>query len=172
MSNALRSQELYLTRLLCPSLSHGVCSHSCPLNWWCNLTLSYHLPPSSPFAFSLCQHQGLFHWVDSTSGAQRIGASASASVLPMNIQGCFPLGLTGFIFAVQGTLKSLLQHDSSKASILWHSAFFMVQFSHPYSTTGKTIVWLCRPLMAKWSLWFLIHCLGLSQHFFQGASIF
>ena len=76
------------------------------------------------------------------------------------------------LLAVQGTLKSLLQHNSSKASILCHSAFFMVQFSHPFSTTEKTIVWLYRPLMAKWSLWFLIHCLGLSQHFSQGASIF
>ena len=77
-----------------------------------------------------------------------------------------------YLLAVQGTLKSLLQHDSSKASILCHSAFFMVQFSHPFSTTEKTIVWLYRPLMAKWSLWFLIHCLGLSQHFSQGARIF
>ena len=77
-----------------------------------------------------------------------------------------------YLLAVQGTLKGLLPHDSSKASILWHSAFFMVQLSHPCSTTGKTIVWLYRPLMAKWSLWFLIHGLVLSQHFFQGASIF
>ena len=74
------------------------------------------------------------------SGGQSIGASASASVLPMNIQDWFPLGLTGLISTVvQGTLKSLLQHHSSKVSILWHSAFLMVQFSHPYMTTGKTI---------------------------------
>ena len=50
------------------------------------------------------------------------------------------------LLAVQGTLKSLLQHHSSKASILQHSAFFIVQLSHPYMTTGKTIVWLYRPL--------------------------
>ena len=57
-----------------------------------------------------------------TSGDQRIGASASASVLPMNIQGLFPLVLTGLIsLQVQGALKSLLQHHSSKASILWHA---------------------------------------------------
>ena len=68
-----------------------------------------------------------------TSGGQSIGASASASVLPMNIQDWFDL------LAVQGTLKSLLQHHSSKASILLCSAFFMVQLSHPYMTTGKTI---------------------------------
>ena len=73
--------------------------------------------------------------------------------------------------AVQGTLKSLLQHHSSKASILWHSAFFMVQLSHPYMTTGKVVffqlpwlLWLSLygPLLVKWYLYFLICCLDLS----------
>ena len=59
---------------------------------------------------------------------------------PMNIQGWFPLGLTGLIsLQSKGLFKSLLQHHSSKASILWHSAFYIVQLSHPYMTTGKTI---------------------------------
>ena len=71
-----------------------------------------------------------------TSGGQSIGASAS--VLLMNIQDWFPLGLTGYLLAVQGTFNSL-QHHSSKASVLWGSAFFIVQLSHPYMTTGKTI---------------------------------
>ena len=71
------------------------------------------------------------------SGGQSIGVSASASVFPMNIQDWFPLGWTGWD-AVQGTLKSLLQHHSSKASILWCSAFFISQLSHPCMTTGKT----------------------------------
>ena len=70
-----------------------------------------------------------------TSGGQSIGASAS--VLPVNIQGWFPLGLTGLIS--QETLKSLLQHHSSKVSVHGCSAFFMVQLSHPYMTTEKTI---------------------------------
>ena len=75
------------------------------------------------------------------SGGQSIGASASAPVLPMNIQGFFPLGLTGWfdLLAVQGTLMSLLQHHNSKAPILWHSDFFKIQLSHLYMTTGKTI---------------------------------
>ena len=74
-----------------------------------------------------------------SSGGQSIGVSASASVLPMNT------GLISFrmdwldLLAVQGTLKSLLQHHSSKASIFWCSAFFTVQLSHPYMTTGETI---------------------------------
>ena len=53
------------------------------------------------------------------------------------------------LLAVEGTLKSLLQHHSSKASVLWHSAFFIVQLSHPYMTTGETIFWLDEPLLAK-----------------------
>ena len=61
-----------------------------------------------------------------------------ASVFPMSIQGSFPLGLIDLL-AIQGSFKSLLQHQSSKASILWCSAFFMVQFTCPYTTTGKAI---------------------------------
>ena len=76
------------------------------------------------------------------SGGQRIGVSASASVLPMNI--LLNIFLIFFrmdwldLLAVQGALESLLQHHSSKASILLCSAFFIVQLSHPYTTTGKT----------------------------------
>ena len=66
------------------------------------------------------------------------------------------------LLAVQGTLKSLLQHHSSKASILWLSAFFMAQLSHSYVTTWKTIVLTIWTLLAKWCLCFLIRCLGLS----------
>ena len=95
-----------------------------------------------------------------TSGGQSIKSDASASVLPVNTQDWFPLGWLDLL-AAQGTLKSLLQHHSSKASILWHSAFFIVQLSHPYMTTGKTIT------LTKWTfvgkgLCFLICCLGWS----------
>ena len=74
------------------------------------------------------------------SGGQSIGVSASASVLPVNIKESFPLEWSGWIsFKSQVTLKSLFQHHSSKASILRCSAFFIIQLSHPYMTTGKTI---------------------------------
>ena len=77
-------------------------------------------------------------------------------------------GLTSFrmdwldLLAAQGTLGSLLQHYSSKASILWHSAFFIVQLSHPYMTTGKAIALTRWTILAKWCLCFLIYCLGWS----------
>ena len=74
-----------------------------------------------------------------TSGGQIIGVSASTSVLPMNIQDWFPLGSTGWTSSQSKGLSSLLQHHNSKASILQCSAFFIVQLSHPYMTTGKTI---------------------------------
>ena len=74
-------------------------------------------------------------------GGQSIGVSATASVLQMNIQDWFPLGWNGWMSLrdLQGTLKSLLQHHSSKASFLRCLAFFIVQLSHPYMTTGKII---------------------------------
>ena len=74
------------------------------------------------------------------SGDQIIGVSVSASVLPMNIQDWFSFRMDWLdLLAVQRTLKSLLQHHTSKASILQRSAFFTVRLSHPYMTTGKTI---------------------------------
>ena len=73
------------------------------------------------------------------SGGQSIGVSASTSVLP-EYSGLISFRIDRLdLLAVQGTLKSLLQHHSSEASILWHSAFFILQLSHPYMTTGKTI---------------------------------
>ena len=86
------------------------------------------------------------------SGGQSIGASALASVLPMNNEysGLISFRIDLFdLLAVQGTLKSLLQHHSSKVSVLWRSAFFMVQLSHPYMTTGKTIALTRRTFVGK-----------------------
>ena len=116
-----------------------------PSSQWCHPTISSSVipffclqsfPASGSFLISL-----LF-----TSGGQNTGASASASVFPMNIQDWISFRIDWLDpLAVQGTLKSLLQHHSAKASILWCSAFFMVQFSHPYMTTGKTIaltIWI------------------------------
>ena len=142
-------------RLPCPSSARKVYSNSCPFSRWCHPTTSSSVVPffSSPQSFPASGSFTTSQFF--TSSGQNIGVSASTSVLPINIQDWFPLGWTGWIFTVQGTLKSLLQHHSSKASILWHSAFFTVQLSHPYMTTGKTIdrqtktIWLDRPLLAK-----------------------
>ena len=75
-----------------------------------------------------------------TSGGHNTVASASASVLPVNIQGWCPLGLTSLISLLSKGLSRFLQHHSLKASVLWSSVFFVVQLSHLYMTTGKTII--------------------------------
>ena len=91
-------------------------------------------------------------------GGQSIGASASASILPMNVQDWFPLELTSLIsLQSKGLSRVFLQHHSLKASILRHPAFFIVQLSHPYMTTGKTIALTMWTLLAKCYLCFLIH---------------
>ena len=123
----------------CPSLTPRVYSNSCPLSRWCHPTISSFVIP-----FFLCLHScpasGSFPISQFfPSDGQSIGVSVSTSVLPLNTPDWFPLGSRLDLHAVQGTVKSLLQHHSSKASILWHSAFFRVQLSHPYMTTGKTI---------------------------------
>ena len=140
---------LHYARIPCPSLSPGVCSNSCPSSRWCYLTIL-----SSAALFSVCLRS--FPASRSfpvsqpfSSGGQSFGASASASVLSMNIQGWFPLGWTGWISLLsQGTLKNLLQHNL-KASILQHWAFFMVSHSHPYMTTGKTIALSIQTFVSK-----------------------
>ena len=91
----------------------------------------------SPPALNLSQLQGLSQCQLFASSSQSIGASAS--VLPVNIQGWFPLGLSGLISLQSKGLQESSSHHSLKASILRHSAFFMAQLSHPYMTTGKTM---------------------------------
>ena len=122
---------------------------------------SYLLSSPSPNV-SLSQHQGLFKWVISNQVAKVL----EFQLQHQSFQWIFQADLLSDgrldLLAVQGTLKSLFQHHRSKASILPHSAFFMVQLSHPYMTTRKPVLWLDRPLSAKWCLCFLIHCLGLS----------
>ena len=83
------------------------------------------------------------------SGGQSIGVSASASVLPMNIQDWFHLGWTGWISLLFKWLSRVFSNHSSKASILWRSAFFIVQLWHPYMTTGKTIALTKQTLVGK-----------------------
>ena len=108
---------------------------------------SYPLLSSSPPTFNLSQRQGIFQWVSSLHQVAKV--LELQLVLPVNIQDLSPLGWTGLISAVQGTLKSLLQHHSSKASIHWCSAFFTAQLSHPYMTTGKTTALTRRTLVGK-----------------------
>ena len=140
MSNSLGPHGLQHARLPCPSPTLRVCSDSSPLSWWCHPTIS-----SSVVPFSSCPQSfpasGCFQMIHSALCIRWPKYwSFSINTSPSNE---YP-GLISFkmdwldFHAVQGTLKSL-QHHSLKASILRHSAFFTVQLSHPYMTTGKTI---------------------------------
>ena len=136
----LQPHELQHARPPCPSPTPGVYSNSYPLSWWCHPAISSSvvplllLPPIPPSirVFSnestLCM-RWLKYW------------SFSFSIIPTKkIPGLISFRMDWLdLLAVQETLKSLLQHHSSKASILRHSSFFTVQLSHPYMTTGKTI---------------------------------
>ena len=134
------TQGLQHSRLPCPSLNPGACSNSCSSSWWCHPTVSSSVVPVSTCLQSFPASETFPNSQFYLSGSQSIGVSASASVLPMNIQDWFPLGWIGWIsLQSKGPLKSLIQHHSSKASIVQHSAFFIVQLSHPYMTNGNTI---------------------------------
>ena len=138
VSNSLWPHGLQHTRLPCPSPTPRVYSNSCPLSWWCHPTIS-----SSVVPLSSCLHSfpasGFFPSESVLCLRWPKYWSFSFNISPSNEYS----GLISFsmdwldLLAVQGTLQSLLQHHSSKASILWCSAFFIVQLSHPYMTTGN-----------------------------------
>ena len=136
VSDSLRPHESQHARPSCPSVTPGVHSDSRPSSQWCHPAISPSVIPFScpqflPASESFPMSQ-LFAW-----GGQSTGVSALASI---EIPGLISFRVDWLdLLAVRGTLKSLLQHHSSKASILWCSAFFTVQLSHPYMTTGKTI---------------------------------
>ena len=156
----------------CPSPTPGVYSDSCPLM----VMPSNHLILCHPLlllssiflSIRVFSNESAFHikWPNYCSFSFSISPSNEYSELIS-----FRIDWCDFL-AVQRTLKSFLQHHISKASILRHSAFFMVQLSHPYMTSGKTIALTIWNFVRKWCLCFLIHCLGLSYLFFQGASVF
>jgi len=149
MSNSLWPNKSQHTRPPCPSPTPGVTqTHVHRVSD--AIQPSHPLLSPSPPALNLSQHQGLFWWVSSLHQV--------AKVLEFQLQHSPSNEHPGLIsfrmdwmdgLAVQGTLKSLLQHRGSKASTLWHSAFFTVQLSHPYMTTGKTIALTRRTFVGK-----------------------
>ena len=151
MSGSLQPHGLQHARSPFPSLSPGVCSNSCPLSRSCHQSLH---PLSYPFSclqsfptsgsFPVSQ---LFTW-----GGQNIGTSASASVLPLNIQGWFPLGLTSWVSLLSKALKNLLQHHKFKSI----NSLVLSLLYVPW-LLEKRWFWLSGPLSTKWCLC----CLGL-----------
>ena len=164
MSNSLRPYELQHTRPPClsPEFTPGVHSDSCTSSWWCHPAISSSVVPFSSYLIppsirvfsnesTLCMRQPKY-W------------SFSFSISPSSEQP----GLISFrmdrldLLVVQGALKSLLQHHSSKTSILHCSAFFIVQLSYPHMTTRKTIALTRQTFIGKVMSLFLICCLDWS----------
>ena len=162
MFDSLRPHGLQHNRLPCPSPTPRACSQSCLLSRWCHPTIS-----SSVFPFSSRLQSfpasGSFPMSEFfASGGQNVGASASASVLPMNIQDWLPLWLTGWIsFKSKGLSRvfpntTVWKHQSSGTQPSLCSK------SHIYTwLLIKTYIWLYRHLSAKWCLYFWICCVGL-----------
>ena len=149
MSDSLRPRESQHSKPPCSSPTPRVYPNSCPSSRWCHSAISFSVipfsscPQSLPASGSFPMSQ-FFTW-----GGQSIGVSALASFLPMNTQDWSPLGWTGWISLQSKGLSRVLQHHSSKASILQCSAFFTVQLSHPFMTTGKTIALTRRTFVGK-----------------------
>ena len=140
MSDSLRPHELQHSRPPCLSPTPGVHPNPCPLNGWCHPTIS-----SSVIPFSSCLQfflaSGSFPMSQLfASDSQSIGVSASTSVLPMNTQDWSPLGWTGWISLQSNGLSRVFSNTTvQKHQFFRTQAFFTVQLSHPYMTTGKTI---------------------------------
>ena len=141
------------TRIPSASLSPRACPNSCPLNQCCHPTISSSHPllflPSIFPSIRVFSNESALPIRRPKYWSFSISSSNEYSGLISFTNDCFD------VLALQGILKSLLQHHSSKASFLQCSAFLIVQLSHPYMTTGKTTARLCRHLLAKWYLWFL-----------------
>ena len=153
MSDSLQPHGLHHARLPCSSLSPGVCSNSCPLSRWCHPPISSSVSPfsSCPPSFPAAGSVPMSHLF--ASGVQSIRGWVSASILPMNIQGWFPLGLTGLISLLS---KGLSRVFSSIA--IWKHQFFGAQpslWSNSHTCTWlleKPQLWLYEPLSSKWRI--------------------
>ena len=168
--DSLWHHGLQHARLSCPSPSPRVCPSSCPLNQWYHPVISSSV---APFSYCLLsQHQGLFQWVSGLGQVSKYW-SFSFSISPSNeYSELISFRIDWFdLLAVQGTLKSLLQHHSSKTSVLWCSTYDPALTSvHDYwKDHSLDYMDICQQ---NDSFAFLIQCLGLSWLSCQGAIVF
>ena len=147
VSDSLRPREPHHTRPPCPSPTPRVHPNPRLLSQWCHPSISSSVVPFSS-RLQYFPASGKFQM-------SQLFENQVAKILAFQFPSKEHPGLISFrmdwldLLAVQGTLNSLLQHHSSKASILQHSAFFIVQLSHPYMTTGKAIALIVGPLLTK-----------------------
>ena len=154
MSDSLQLHRLQHIRLPYFSLSPGVCSGLCALSQWHHPTISFSVTPFSSCLQSFLASGSFPMSRLFASGGQRLELQHQSFQWICRVD-CFGIDCSDLL-AVQRTLKSLLQYHNLKTSILQCSAFFMVQLSHPYMTTGKTIALTRQTFVSK------VYCLGLS----------
>ena len=158
--DSLWPHGLQHAKLACLSLSPGVCSKSCTLSWWCHPTISSSISPSPP-SLSLSQHQGLFQWVGSSHQVVKV---LDPQLQHQSFQWIFRVDFFRTDWfdlpVVQGILKSLLQHHSSKASILWRSAFLysptlisIHDHWKNHSLDCDNIIWIINHRACAFSIW-------------------
>ena len=138
MTNSLQPYGLQHTRLLCPLPPPRVCSNSCPLSQWIHPTISSSVIPFACLQSFPASGSFLMSWLF-TSGSQDIGASASASVLPMNIQGWFPLRLTDLISLLSRGLSGVFSNTTVQKHQFFAAQPSLRVNSYLYMTAGKTI---------------------------------
>ena len=161
--NSWQPHGLQHTRLPCPSPSPGACSNSRPSSHWCHPTISSSVvpfsscPQSLPASGSFPMSQ-LFAW-----GEQSIGISASASVLPVNIRDWFPLGWTGWMSLLSKRVSRVFSNTTFQKHQFFCAQPPLWSNSHIHTwLLEKTELRLYGPLLAKWCLCFLVHCVGSS----------
>ena len=163
MSDSLRPHGLQHARLSCPLSTPGAYSNSCPSSQWCHPTIS-----STVFPFSFCLQSfpasGSFPVSQFfVSGGQSVGTSATASILPMNIQDWFPLGWTGWISLLSKGLSRIFSNTTVQKHLFFSTQLSSQSNSHIHTwPLEKPYPWLNWPLLTKWCLCFLICCLGWS----------
>ena len=173
MSDYLQCHGLQYSGPPGPTPTPRIYSNSCPLTWWCHPTIS-----SSVIPFCSClqsfPEQGLFQWV---SSLHQVAKVLEFQLQHQPFQWTFRTDSFRMdwldLLAIQRTLKSLLQQHSSKSSILWHSAFFIIQISHPHMTTEKAIALTRQTIVGKvMSLLFNMLSTLVLTLLLKGASVF
>ena len=174
MPNSLQHHGLQHTRPPCPSLSPRACSNSCPLSQWCHQIFHPLLPSSTP-AFNLSQYRSLFQWIGSLYQEAKVlelELQLQHQSFSMNIQGRFPLGLTGLISLLSKGISRIFSSETvQNHQFFSKNALFMVQISHPDMTTGEIIALTIQTIVSK-VMSLLFNTLSFSLLFFQGASVF
>ena len=163
MSNSLRAHGLQHTRLCCPSPTPGACSNSYPLSHWCHPTTLSSVAPFSSWLQSFPASESFQMSQFFTSGGQSIGTSASATVLPINIQDWFPLGLTSLISLQSKGLSRVFCNTTVQKHQFFSTQPSLWSTSHIHTwLLEKQQFWLDGSLLANQYLCFLICCLGWS----------